>query len=108
MKVIAIICLLSVAFYSCGSTTSSTSYRSSYEIGPLPSASEYRERQILAAVVAIAGTAFLIWLIYQGKEGQTAIMKSWEGAHISRLIRSWGPPQEIVSDGAGGRIYIYS
>ena len=35
-------------------------------------------------------------------------MKSWEGAHISRLIRSWGPPHEIVSDSAGGRIYIYT
>ena len=35
------------------------------------------------------------------------IMNSWKGAHVSRLIRSWGPPQEITSDGLGGRIYIW-
>lgn len=36
------------------------------------------------------------------------IMDSWKGSHVSRLIRSWGPPQQITSDGLDGKIYIYS
>ena len=101
MKVIAIICLLSVAFYSCGGTTSSTSY---YPY----SAAEYRTRQVLAGAVLIAGVVFVIWVIDGAGKNQSAAMESWKGHHISKLIRSCGPPQNIVSDGAGGRIYIWS
>ena len=36
------------------------------------------------------------------------VMNSWKGAHISSVIRSWGPPNRITSDGAGGHIYIWS
>ena len=39
---------------------------------------------------------------------QTAIMESWKGHSIAQLIRSWGPPQKIVSDGADGKIYIWT
>ena len=38
----------------------------------------------------------------------TEIMNSWKGSHVSRLIRSWGPPQEVTTDGAGSRIYIWT
>ena len=106
MKVLAIICLLSFAFYSCGGTTSSTSYRP-YEIS-VPSESEYRQRQILAALVAIAGGILIVYLIDSAAKQKSAAMESWKGHHISKLIRSCGPPQNIVSDGAGGRIYIWS
>ena len=34
-------------------------------------------------------------------------MNSWMGAHISAVIRSWGPPTQITADGAGGHIYIW-
>ena len=102
MKVIAIICLLSVAFYiGCGSTTSSTSY---YPYTP----AEYRTRQVLAGAVLIAGVVFIVWVIDGASKQQSAAMASWKGHHISKLIRSAGPPQNIVSDGAGGRIYIWS
>lgn len=36
------------------------------------------------------------------------IMNSWKGSHVSRLMRSWGPPQQITPDGAGGRIYVWT
>ena len=36
------------------------------------------------------------------------IMNSWKKNHISDVIRSWGPPQQITTDGAGGRIYVWS
>lgn len=35
------------------------------------------------------------------------VMDSWKGSHISEVIRSWGPPQQITTDGAGGQIYIW-
>ena len=34
-------------------------------------------------------------------------MNSWMGSHISKVIRSWGPPTQITADGAGGHIYIW-
>ncbi len=36
------------------------------------------------------------------------IMASWVGHHYSDLIASWGPPQQIHDDGAGGRILVYT
>lgn len=38
----------------------------------------------------------------------TKAMNSWKDSHISAVIRSSGPPNQITSDGAGGRIYIYT
>ncbi len=35
------------------------------------------------------------------------IMNSWKGSHVSDLIRSWGPPQEISTDGLNGHVYIW-
>lgn len=35
-------------------------------------------------------------------------MESWVGHHQSDLIASWGPPQQIMDDGSGGRILIYT
>ena len=35
------------------------------------------------------------------------IMNSWKGSHVSQLIRSWGPPQEMTTDGLNGHVYIW-
>ena len=35
-------------------------------------------------------------------------MESWDGKHVSKLIKGWGPPQQVVPDGRGGKIYIWS
>lgn len=35
-------------------------------------------------------------------------MESWMGHHKNDLIASWGPPQDIMDDGQGGEIFIYS
>ena len=37
----------------------------------------------------------------------TQVMDSWTGSHVSELIRSWGPPQEISTDGLNGHVYIW-
>jgi hypothetical protein len=34
-------------------------------------------------------------------------MQSWVGKHQSSLIASWGPPQQISTDGKGGSVLIY-
>lgn len=36
------------------------------------------------------------------------IMQSWIGAHESQLYLQWGPPTEVYSDGAGGKIVVYT
>ncbi len=36
------------------------------------------------------------------------VMASWERYHYSELIASWGPPQQVFDDGAGGRILIWT
>ena len=35
------------------------------------------------------------------------IMDSWMGNHISQTIQKWGPADNIVSDEADGKIYIW-
>jgi hypothetical protein len=35
-------------------------------------------------------------------------MDSWMGHHQSDLIANWGPPQQVIDDGQGGKIFVYS
>jgi hypothetical protein len=35
-------------------------------------------------------------------------MSSWMGHDQSDLIASWGPPQQIMDDGQGGKIFVYA
>lgn len=34
-------------------------------------------------------------------------MDSWVGHHQSELIASWGPPNQISTDGKGGTVLVY-
>ena len=34
-------------------------------------------------------------------EVENKIMESWDGKHVSALMRSWGPSQQVVPDGNG-------
>ena len=36
-----------------------------------------------------------------------AVMESWIDHNKSELIKSWGPPSRVTSDGDGGKILIY-
>jgi hypothetical protein len=38
----------------------------------------------------------------------TSDMKKWMGQDVNRLISSWGPPTQIMSDGRGGRVFVYA
>ena len=35
-------------------------------------------------------------------------MASWTGTHYSNLIGSWGPPDQVFDDGAGGRLFVWT
>lgn len=35
-------------------------------------------------------------------------MASWQGADVNYLIARWGPPTQVMNDGQGGRIFIYT
>ena len=39
---------------------------------------------------------------------QKKILDSWMGSDKQRIIRSWGPPSSITSDGGDGEILIWS
>jgi len=34
-------------------------------------------------------------------------MQKWMGRNVNDLVARWGPPSQIMSDGAGGRVFIY-
>ena len=36
------------------------------------------------------------------------IMDSWTNSHESDLIAAWGPPQQVMSDGRDGKVFIYT
>lgn len=36
------------------------------------------------------------------------VMDSWMGHHFSELVASWGPPQQTLDDGDGGRIMVWA
>jgi hypothetical protein len=35
------------------------------------------------------------------------LMRSWQGRTLDDLFRTWGPPNYLYSDGAGGQIAVY-
>ena len=35
-------------------------------------------------------------------------VRSWVGSPVHQLLLSWGPPTKEFSDGAGGKIFVYS
>lgn len=59
--------------------------------------------------VARYATILLIGLLLAGCPGQVSKnMASWQGHNFNELIASWGPPQEVFSDGQGGYIFVYT
>ena len=62
----------------------------------------------MAVILAVSITVFAGCTPSTRQVTTRQVMNSWMGSHISELIRSWGPPQQIVTDGAGGKIYIWS
>jgi len=38
----------------------------------------------------------------------TKVMESWQGHNANELLASWGPPQQVFSDGRGGRVFVYT
>ena len=36
------------------------------------------------------------------------MMESWMGHHVSELIASWGPPQQVIDLGEEGKVYVWS
>jgi len=53
-------------------------------------------------------TLFLILGSLSGCASIDTTMKSWMGHNVNDLIASWGPPQQVFSDGQGGQVFIYT
>lgn len=61
---------------------------------------------------ALLVTLLLVGLMYvnyeQNKKHMNDVMQSWVGAHESQLYMHWGPPTQVLDDGAGGKIVVYA
>jgi len=51
----------------------------------------------LLALISLVGCAMI-----------SKTMQTWVGHNVNDLIASWEPPQQIISDGQGGQILIYT
>ena len=56
-----------------------------------------QQLSLLLMIVALAGC---------GSIDKT--MASWMGHDQSDLIANWGPPQQVMDDGQGGKIFVYT
>ena len=36
------------------------------------------------------------------------VMMSWQGHNFNDLLASWGPPNQVFDDGAGGRVMVWT
>ena len=50
----------------------------------------------------------LIMVILAGCASINKTMESWMGHDQSDLIANWGPPQQVMDDGRGGKIFVYT
>ena len=59
--------------------------------------------------LAIKGL-ILIFIVpfFMGCASINKTMQSWMGHYQSVLIARWGPPQQVMDDGQGSKIFIYS
>lgn len=60
-----------------------------------------RGRFILVAAVLVANTGCF------ASKRVNRVMASWVGHHYSALLMTWGPPQGVYEDGAGGRLLVW-
>ena len=58
--------------------------------------------------ISIVACSVLLFLISCAPRITTQdVMESWLDSHKSELIKVWGPPNRITTDGKEGEIYIY-
>ena len=56
-----------------------------------------------------AGAVVLVSLLSPGCAGRfDRLMHSWDGRSLAELITTWGPPQQMFSDGDGGQVIVYA
>lgn len=66
-------------------------------------------RAILMRPAILLLTALVLALATAGCAARiNQMMASWMGLHYSDLIAQWGPPQQVLDDGSGGRILVYT
>ena len=59
-------------------------------------------------LVNIAIAVVILVLMFGCAASIDNTMKSWMGHNQSDLIASWGPPQQVMDDGQGGKILVYT
>ena len=69
---------------------------------PAIGASQIRNWRLLVWVVLVVLT-----VAGCGKD-ISKTLQSWVGHNYNDLFASWGPPQQVFSDGRGGQIFVYT
>jgi hypothetical protein len=50
----------------------------------------------------------LLALLFAGCASPSKTLASWVGHNSNELLASWGPPDEVFSNGEGGQVFIYT
>ena len=64
-------------------------------------------KTMLRTTLLVVISVLLVSCLASKSPSTREIMNSLKGRHISDVIRAWGAYDHIVSDGAGGSIYIW-
>jgi hypothetical protein len=64
------------------------------------------KRKLITALMFIA-LALLTACAARINQTRNQAMASWQGRTYDELLASWGPPSQIVDDGAGGKVVSY-
>jgi hypothetical protein len=59
-------------------------------------------------IFAIAAVVLLV-IVFVGCAARiNKAMDSWTGHNYNELIASWGPPSQVLDDGSGGKIMVWT
>jgi hypothetical protein len=61
-----------------------------------------------SAMMKWAGVLLLSFVVAGCAGRINDAMRSWVGHHYSDVIASWGPPAQVLDDGAGGKIMTWA
>src|SRR5205809_754792 len=67
-----------------------------------------RSSVVVARIKGILVAALLLFALVGCVARINRVMDSWVGSQASDLMAKWGPPDQTMDDGAGGRILIYT
>ena len=63
---------------------------------------------IMKRIAAIATVLLIVITLTGCAARMNKVMASWQGQNFNNLMASWGPPNQVFDDGAGGRVMVWT